>query len=77
MATSDIALVPYLPGEDFERWRKKLEQHFTARNIQDPEQKKAWLLIKIGDLADVYEALPEPSGTAADSYSKCVAQLSA
>ena len=75
--SADIVHDPYVMGEDFDRWRKKLEMHFTARAITDPDQKRAWLLLKIGDLSDVYDTFSAPTSTEGDTYTQCVAQLSA
>ena len=52
---------PFRPGEDFERWTKRVERYFVAINITEVNRKCAVLLHLVGeDIAETYETLPEP-----------------
>ena len=69
---------PYHPGDDFEKWIKKVERYLVAINITDVHRKCAVLLHLVGDdIAETYETLPEPEAPEEDLFELCKQKLTA
>ena len=69
---------PYRPGDDFEKWIKKVERYLVAINITDVNRKCAVLLHLVGDdIAETYETLPEPEVPGNDLFESCKLKLTA
>ena len=69
---------PFRPGEDFERWTKRVEKYFVAINITEVNRKCAVLLHLVGeDIAETYETLPEPDTPGEDLFETCKQKLMA
>ena len=69
---------PYHPGDDFEKWIKKVERYLVAINITDVHRKCAVLLHLVGDdIAETYETLPEPEAPGEYLFELCKKKLTA